>query len=927
MRRRLLIGAGLSCLPILLLAGVVLALASDTLPVKSIAEVVPNDVVVFVQAEGLSDHLQAARQTQAWKDLESSAVVSMLLHENRRDLKGFRQMLEGRAERLGLQPTLETYMKFVGHDVGVGVRLDRESGEPSLIMLYRVDTPALLADLAVENPGALVRLLTDRYFGEEAGVLESYGGYDLFASPEGTVYALLRDVFVASDNPATVKRAIDLANAGGLGSLGRTPKYLEEKGRLPESTRLSLYVDIGRIRDPEVIGMFAGPEFTGKGLEALDRTVKPFPAIAVGIGAPGDNLYDLCLAVSRSADELLVDTESPSMRSLVPATGAAYIELEDIRKGVRAFRGSAMHERIKRSPTLRKLVGYLDSPQDLEGDLGIDLDLPRLPEELNTKFERTLGAKVLFGALGRIFPGALALGVDAPEQGGPPIPKIDFAVKLPPLLRVAEAFLTAGVIEIAAMEGGTDTAASFHGPRTVITLQETDGHWDDEKMEWVVDEVIPVAAYARVGDTFYFSTDHAGLKAKVAGSQSLTTAPAGALDQVPAGNWWLVRADYQRLGALLKAFGERELDQTAAMFADMGVDTVLAAGYIRDGFTTFQTRSWAKFTGGGGTMAGMYDQPAAPFDGWSHLPADTVLSFAWRLDTEGVLPMVRSLVLRDEYMREDFERGLKEVSEVMGVDVENELMPALGADMVFGIAPQSAEGEAIPVPALVLSWKLNDKATVDRALQTFLANVIPEPPPGATEEDLMEMPQHLTHVVGGSTVHIVQPPQREAMQTGGTLQPGYAICGDALVLSSSALAIANAASGGAGYTSSPAFQRATQAVGGTEVVSFFHADLDGLVRMIGGYAPMIAQAVPTPPPDGLEPPPFPEEEADMEQWQRDYEVYQMEVMKARRAAAQQNAKRISEACERIAGWVDFWAASGKRDGEMVVGEEILKFKP
>lgn len=927
MRRPLRVGLGatLAALALGLSAGVVAALSGDRLPVKSVAEVVPQDVIAFARLEGVQGHWKALRETEAFRDLERSPLVRTVLGELERsgELEGFLGMLGERAERLGLPPGLDTYMKFVGHDLGFGLRLDRETGEPSMIMLYRIDTPALLKDLALSSPAALIRHFTEGYMGEVPSA--SYGGYDIFDLGEGRgAYALLRDIVVASNSRQTVERAIDVANAGGLGSLGRSKSYVEEIARLPEGTLLSAWVDVARLRDPAFLADMLPPPAIEAGLAALDAGIKPFPAIALSLGAPGSDLYKIALSSSRSAADLLVDTASPALASLASEAGAAYVEIADIRGACSAFAESPLWAKAKSSAWGQKAQAVLDDPSLLEREFGIPTELPPIFEGNSTRFERTLGGRLLTAALDLVFPGAMAISVDPPAEGAqPPIPAVTLAVKAPPLAQVAHAFAMAVASGAAALEPSQEVVIAQVGARTVLTFQDVRYAWDDTNGELVVEGVTPIASFARIGDTLLVSTDLERVSALAGAAER----PAGiSREGIPDGYWLLMRVDYARLGDMFEALtaivGD-ELAELQSVFAGIGAKDAIVASYIKDGFTTFETLSWMTIDPSSPAMSWATKVPSAPFEAWSFLPADTVLNYAIRFEPQAMFDMLRGYA-----PPADVDAMLAEASQVLGVDIATELVPALGGELSLALAPQAAPEGAIAVPAVTLSWKLRDKALVANTLQSLLEQALPPPPPETDPEELAYMPRYVQQADGGVTFHVVEPPLGEREQTGGTVMPGFVVLGDTIVLSSSASALRTAAAKAGGYATSPSFLRAAAAVGADKgATSFTHLDLAGFARMLGGYAPFIAQAMPTPPPAGLYPPDYPEEGGDMEAWERAYEEYMRAYEEHRMVAAKENAARFQQGCDVAGQWLDFAASRSWSEGDTrVLGRQVLKLK-
>ncbi|RME74548.1 MAG: hypothetical protein D6776_05075, partial [Planctomycetota bacterium] len=278
----------------------------------------------------------------------------------------------------------------------------------------------------------------------------------------------------------------------------------------------------------------------------------------------------------------------------------------------------------------------------------------------------------------------------------------------------------------------------------------------------------------------------------------------------------------------------------------------------------------------------------------------------------------------------------QQVSELLGVDVEEQLLPALGTDVTLSIAPQprpaDAPEQAVAAPALLLTWSLDDPQVLETALGNLLERAIAPPlPPDASDEERAQAPQHHTQPVGDVTVHVIDPPAASgvAEQTAGTVRPAYAIVGKQLVIGSSAAAVRDAVARAQGklegsYAASPARERAAAAVGGDAQLSFVHLDLAGLARLLDSYAPLLAQAMP---PTGAGPE-FPEmpDNGDQEAFEKALEKYQREVAAFRQEQARKNERIVHEICGTLEHWFDFAAAGAGRQGNAVTGRSVLRLK-
>ena len=92
----------------------------------------------------------------------------------------------------------------------------------------------------------------------------------------------------------------------------------------------------------------------------------------------------------------------------------------------------------------------------------------------------------------------------------------------------------------------------------------------------------------------------------------------------------------------------------------------------------------------------------------SHLPGDTEMAIAFSLDIEKVMSSVRTMVAAaDAGALENMESGIKEIENVMGISIEDDLIPALGDDVVLWNAT-SQGGLLLAHPILSIDLKKAD---------------------------------------------------------------------------------------------------------------------------------------------------------------------------------------------------------------------------
>lgn len=915
MRRRWWIaGAAL----LLATTGTVSALMSASLPVATVAEVAPKSSIAFVRVKDLTQSYERMQGTEAWKDLVRSRILNTLWES--RDAQGMRREFSSRAKRLGLPDTAETYLRFIGKEVAFGVAAHPEMG-PVPYMMYRIDSAALMKALAVDSPRGLIQLLTERYFGQNQPSASTYGGYDIYAMPgEGQgFYALLRDVVVASPAEALVKEMIDLANAGGAGSLGKSPAFADEMGRLSgEGNLVEAWIDTQTLRDPAKLKAIAGPAPKGF-LETLDRGLKQTPALAVALRASAGDLYAVDVVVSRSEAELFVDTARPDAMAVVPSDAAVRFEVRDLRGMMKAAREAEFVRRLTNQALgvdLGELLEDETVQEAMREVLGDAIQLPPVPEgkDWNTRFETTFIVKLLERIASHALPGDMAIAV-GPAGPGSQIPvTIGGAVKLPPVLRFA------GVVAMAAAAG--ENSEDFRVSAAGNSLVGIGSDYD-----WQTETYKPVVSLGLIGDTFVISSDigHAKNVAERASTAPATLArtEAGGLKISPDYCARMV-LDYPRLFGLMKDAMGPDAGQFEYMFNQIG--TIDMGFYIRDGFTTYASEMYVALPANlDETAKRLYDQPGGPFKAWGLLPAETILQYHGRLDAEALLAYYLKAMPQ---LQADIEAGMQEASQVLGVDVRTELLPALGSEIGLALVRQRSQGGPQAAPAVVLTWTVKDKAVVDRALQSFIGNVlVPQDlPPDLPEEEKAGMPQ-MKSIPGpaGSTVTCVVPPRDAGVadQFGETVLPGYAIVGDVLMISSGAHVIASAKGG---LVSSPRWGRIAEATNTAAASAHVSLDFEGLGAVISEHAESLARAfAPSTP---YMPPPFPEtpDEQAMEEWQRAMEQYQVEYEKEREAAARSASGMVRGFAGEM-GRVDYFASSSWKDASGGIrGILVLKLR-
>jgi len=948
--------------------GLVVADVNGRLPVASVAELAPADTVVIVQAKDLASLWKEFQGTPAYQDFAHSRTAYEISQEA--GWKDMMSMVEERAKRVGLEPTADNILSFIGHDIAFGLRVDRATGHPAPFMLYRVDTPGLVAKLGAENPKALAKLLTERYFGAEGTVAGEHGGYTIYAHQK-TRYALIEDVFVASPDPSVIFQAIDLAGKKGEGSLGQSAKFKDEVAKVQDHAVAVVWVDLEVTRDKalqkKVIAAAAPPEKAGKFsavvFDRLNQILKPVPSLALGLRVPGGDPYQLTVTPSHATEALFQETPSYPLSGLMPEGNFIYFEARDLRGLAKQFRESKLYAHLAGMKWFQEIPNLIEEaikrrredafpPLPPDGEPGSE---PRAPEpaaappepaDLHSKFEVAVASRLADIAVAAVLSGDLAVGVDVPKEykeGAPPIPTVTLAIRLPPALRVVEALVTGGMAEALAMESGGEPKPAF--------AVEPHGSC------WVVNGVAPLPndqlmgwGFTAIGDVLLVANDGDFVKATAAKAKpGYAPAPPAAVTKLEPGYSFLFHVNYDKYATFMKQL-QKSLqppapggEPGAPAGDDMGMklfeafnvqQNVAAAVYFKDGFQTFEVQSYSALKPG---LDPAIERQLIGRDGdhraWSVLPSSTFLHFSQKIDLEALWHYLKAQLTAEQLKQ--VQGAFEEAKKALGKDVEKELLPALGGELGLAIAGQRAEpGTGAPsIPAIAIFFHARNPKTLDDVLHRIADMVAqqaqggppPEPgapPPPPARPSLVGKPG-----AGGATIQVLdlsKDGQDPLAQFGGLVQPSYAQLGDLLVISSSARFLDECAGVKAGSTpalaASPVMTRAFASVRRSSQ-SYFALDFGGLLDVVDWNAEIIASALSDALGDEPPMPPFPEKPEE-------YEAFEKKLEEREKLRAELAKKRVVQVKEVVQSmrFLDFWAQSGYSDGRAVRGLSVLKLK-
>jgi hypothetical protein len=306
---------------------------------------------------------------------------------------------------------------------------------------------------------------------------------------------------------------------------------------------------------------------------------------------------------------------------------------------------------------------------------------------------------------------------------------------------------------------------------------------------------------------------------------------------------------------------------------------------------------------------------------WSSLP-DTTFAHA-TAPSSGVDLLWFVFKLTASTMHGDVASMESDFRETMGMDLEKELMPALGREVAFAMTYRAAppagkrgrRGDGpFAVPGFVLGVELKDVATVKRAVDRALEiaeEKIRESDP-STPAKLFVRETH----EGADVVRLVLPPEAQEQVP---VHPALAIHDGYLFVSSEVDALIagiDARNGKAkSLADSPVFARATATLE-KKCASFALLDWSRMVDQIAAYEPQIATMLAR---ADLTPPEFPAN-GDAEEWQRRKKAYEKKIADGN-ASGDAKAKKWLEAARVI----DFIGSSSRVEGRTGESTMIVKF--
>jgi len=322
----------------------------------------------------------------------------------------------------------------------------------------------------------------------------------------------------------------------------------------------------------------------------------------------------------------------------------------------------------------------------------------------------------------------------APGDGPPPVPAKPLTASQRYAATVANVDADAAVLayfDVAGMLGWAEqmvavdtalpTVAAADDPPQIVVNVRADGTivygGKVVSVDELVDALAPVAAVDDQPGVAIRADRHAefavvsGVLARLteAGLSNIAMATTKAADEPPAAG--AVEAGMRGPGG-----GRPDAAEARQMITALGIDAVDAVA-VSAGFRErdWQTRAFVGVAAPRRGLATLFDDPFDPAL-LRLVPVDAPAASLARFDLKEVLTEVRRVaaVIDPENGEQQLEDALAQASEMLGADVETQLINALGPDWVV-YTDVAATGGGLP--GLVIANKLRDPEAADAALQ------------------------------------------------------------------------------------------------------------------------------------------------------------------------------------------------------------------
>lgn len=833
--------------------------ADDDVP-ASVRSVMPESVVWYAEAQDLSQVWSEIGKTEAWQDLENSAMLSAVLQEE------FTQTLLARLQEVSEQvdyPLNESnLMKFVGKEFALGATIPEGGHKVELLLATRLDTDALMQDFLLGDADwfALQEELERRSGAAEleTSSTEVEGGYVIttLTQPGETDFALhavlLEDVLCLATTRELALQAVATRLGLDSPSLADSPSFKREVAALSPGHFAFDWIDFDALdeRRADLVQMLEDnshqAELSGLIHGVLDG-VKDCPALARSWSLPEHDLYQVTWDYSRTSAEIFGDMDALPVGDYVVPNAMFVMESSNLGGLAAEVRGSSAWSMAAESEGIQILMDFID-------EAWISAVLPQEGDKSSThkgssRFERKMIERVAGRQLEALFDGDMHFSGTAVEGE-----------------ELEGEFMTA-------IRLGTDGLFVAHALMTSYAM-ETELEFADWSGQKVL--VLPPDGETEVAMTLQGNTLLVGTVSQLKEVLTRTSVPANdqvtkIRDRFEPGHYAFGYLDVRQ------ALDIEELKQgmppeMLGMLDNFVGPFYAGALYATPGLEAVEFQMLAGIPEALDLAVPQRTEPPALSQA---LPETTIGSATGLADMVASLDMLKGILVGEGEMlpQEDYDLVMQEISDFIGVDFENELLPVLGPELgyalVFSDEPRDAVGGA-PIPGIILALEVRDEALVQRVLDNLFDA-------GNTAFEEAEFPMRLADHGG----LIILESDEEALP----IQPAVGFVGGLLVVVSdvSVIETMEAVKQGseAGMEATPIYQRAIELSDPRGAENWAFVDFTRLLAQISEYKELLSAVAPSSAP-------FPEypEDGDEEEWAR-----RMNAWEAQRA---EDGKKLSK---------------------------------
>jgi hypothetical protein len=944
-------------------AGYVLVKAKvpDFAPAGPNRDLAPESLACYAEigdGAGLWTRLQG---TEAWNDLAASKLAAAVVEAG--PVKEFLAALDQVAAKANYRIDAKNAMKLVGREFSVGVKLDPAGGVPQVLVLTKLDTAALAKDLLKSGTDvdALWAEMQRRTGNLDFKVTASeHRGHKMAAATRGDASyhaALIGDTLAVSTDAALVRAAIDCRLDAGAKSIGHRAAFQADMKSLPAGPAIVEWydldaIDAGRSSLDAGLAQFSTHEGLAGAVHAILDGTKGAHTLARATVLPDGDLYRLTWKYSKS-DDLFADRATPAMADVLQGDWSAYGEVRQIAGVADAWRRSSLRKNLAAGELGKWFDEVLDDPSktvtgissmvghtmpfptgsdlDEQDPLAKGHDAMSLLDALGDRFTARMAKHLFEQWIEALTKGEMAAAFD---MGAEPDakPRVAAAIRLDTEGRLL-ALAAQGALQ--GTPGSLVTSEACGSRRLWSYRGGTRVHW------------------TQVGDTVVIGNDPELVRRAATADGAAAAAPgalAKAISEMKPGWRACLAYDFDRLLRALNAAmssrvggrgGASEIQKTWDLYREAGSfgDSGAVAVYVPDDLAAIEVRSRMHLapatTEDGRALRAEFADAREPRC-WASLPDSTVLH------STAPAGGVRTLRVMINGIAETLGSGKEAIDsafrEAMGMDLDKELIPALGRELYFavtftpapsgGAAGQSAASTApnderqaadpdsppIVLPGVVLGIEVKDPVVVRKALDRAieLADEAIRESQGPSAESPFSREPH----EGVEIVKLTVPPGQipVPMEPACALHDGFLV----IALQSETLRTCVDVQKGKAprLADSPVFAAATGELS-RKCASFMLLDWNRLADQVAVYAPRMGQGFAA---EDVQYPDFPED-GDQEEWRRRVEEYQKKL-KDGRGAGEAKARRWIDAF-RV---VDYLGASTACTGDVSESTFVVRFR-